>query len=125
MGDGLSVKDHADVLGSAPAGKTAFRGIGVPALAAVHHVPLHLVGNVRGSFGKYGAGAAYRNAVLNQSCRLLSLGRCYQVQTTLLVVIAPAAPVAEAVEPLQHLGFRRYFRSHQSLLVFFTQVFLT
>ena len=122
VGDGLPVKDHADVFSGAPAGKTAFRRIGVPALAAVHHVPLHLVSNIGGRFGDDWAGAAYGNAVLNQSCGLLSLGRRDQVQAALLVVVSPAAPVAEAVEPLQDLGFRRYFRCHEGLLVFLTNV---
>ncbi len=93
VGNGLAVEDYADELGGPATGVTAFRRVGVAAFAAVHHKPLHLVGNIGGHLGSDGPGAANRRAVGDQPGRPLPLLRADEVQAAKLVIRPPAAPV--------------------------------
>ena len=111
-----AVEDHADELGGAAPGVAPFQGIGVAALTAVHHEPLHLVGDVRRHFGGDGASAAHGLPRLHQGGGLGPLGRGDQVQRAQLVLLAPATPVVLIPIPRQHLGLGGHScESHYSL----------
>ena len=113
VGDGLAVEDHSDIFGGSPSGQRALRGIGVPALPAVHHVALHLKGCVGRHFRQNRPGAAYRDPVLHQTGGLLGLGRRNQVEAAPLVIVAPSSPIAQRAHPTQHLLFRRILVRHE------------
>ena len=79
MRNGLAVKDHANKLGRAPPHPPPLRGIGVPAFTAIHHIALHLVGDVGGNLRSDGAGTTDGGAVVNQSCCLFAFLRGDQI----------------------------------------------
>src|SRR5215831_21159642 len=117
MRNGLPMKDHANKLSGAPADTPPFRGVGVPPFAAVDHIPLYLVRDVRGNFGRDGAGTAHRYTVLNQCCGLFALLWGNQIQAAVLIIFTPASPITQRRDPLDDLLFGRNDGSHASGLL--------
>src|SRR5437016_9189573 len=117
MRNGLPVKDHTNKLSGAATDTPPFWGISVPPFAAIDHIPLHLVRDVRGDFGCDGAGAAHRYTVLNQCCRLFALLWGNQIQATVLIIFSPASPITQGCDPLDDLLFGRNDGSHASGLL--------
>ena len=118
VGDGLAVEYHADELTRPAPGVAPFRRVGIAAFAAVHHEPLHLVGNVGSHLGSNWAGATDGHAFGHQPDGPLALLRADEVQATELVVRAPAAPVLQRVQPLEHLRFIGNCSRHYGVLLF-------
>ena len=71
MCNGLPVKEYANKLSGTPADTPPFRQVGIPPFAAINHMPLYLVRDVRSDFGRDGTGTTYSDTFLNQCAACL------------------------------------------------------
>ena len=107
VGDGDAVEDHPDVVGGDGGGAGGDFVAGGPAFAAFHHIVDGRGGHIGGGFPVEGAGEGDAVALLDGGQGGAGFLRGDEVGGAQFVVVTPASPVGEAVEPAQDFLFRR------------------